>query len=161
MAGTHDAIGTWDVSGRPLLLAAAGAKSREEPRPRAASRREHGKHERNKPFGRTRDESERPARLARRDAKSELAQVCAHHCFNVATGPTRVNTPRIHLAHLGLILPHESVPGTSRHFAAMQRLVRCWSKSRHREALARNGSVVNDPQATIGARRDSLTFGTP
>jgi hypothetical protein len=31
MAGTPDAIGPRDVGGRPLLLAAAGAKSREEP----------------------------------------------------------------------------------------------------------------------------------
>src|ERR1700704_4677635 len=81
MAGTPDAIGTQHVSGRPQLSAAAGAKSREEPRqerPRAAWKREHGSEE---PFGRTQDESERPARLARREAKSELAQVRAHHGF--------------------------------------------------------------------------------
>src|SRR5712671_788678 len=79
---TPDAIATRDVIGRPLLSAAAGAKSREEPgqeRPRAALKREHGKHGSDEPFGRTRDESKWPARLARRDAKSELAQVCAHH----------------------------------------------------------------------------------
>src|SRR3982074_664070 len=33
---------------------------------------------------RTRDESESPARSARRDAKSELAQVHAHHALNIA-----------------------------------------------------------------------------
>ena len=51
MAGTLDASATRDVSGRPLLSAAAGAKSREEPgeeRPRAALKREHGSDE---PFG--------------------------------------------------------------------------------------------------------------
>src|SRR5260370_41913353 len=40
MAGAPDEIGTRDVSGWPLLSAAAGAKSREEPseeRPRAGS----------------------------------------------------------------------------------------------------------------------------
>src|SRR5205823_408956 len=70
--------------GRPLLSAAAGAKSREEPgheRARAASKTDHGKHGSDEPFGRTRDESEQPARSARRDAKSELAQVRAHHGF--------------------------------------------------------------------------------
>ena len=36
------------------------------------------------PSGRARDESEQPARLARRDAKSELAQVRAHHALNIA-----------------------------------------------------------------------------
>src|SRR6266481_5235430 len=80
-AGAPDAMGTRDVSARPLLSAAAGAKSREEPgqeRPRAAWKREHGSDE---PFGRTQDESERPARLARREAKSELAQIRAHHGF--------------------------------------------------------------------------------
>ena len=69
------------VGGRPLLSATAGAKSREEPgqeRPRAALKREHGSDE---PFGQTQDESEQPARLARREAKSELAQVRAHHGF--------------------------------------------------------------------------------
>ena len=88
IAETPDAIGTRDVSARPLLSAAAGAKSREEPgqeRPRATWKREHGSDE---PFGRTQDESERPARLARREAKSELAQVRAHHGF-VHSGRTR------------------------------------------------------------------------
>jgi hypothetical protein len=94
MAGTPDAIGTRDVSGRPLLSAAAGAKSREEPsqeRPRAALKREHGKHGSDEPFGRTQDESEQPARSARRHAKSELAQIRAHHGLGLATGPARVN----------------------------------------------------------------------
>jgi hypothetical protein len=38
--------------------------------------------------GQTRDQSEWPARSARRDAKSELAQVRAHHGF-VRSGRTR------------------------------------------------------------------------
>src|SRR5258706_11513478 len=76
------------VSCRPLLSATAGAKSRGErgqERPRAAWKREHGSDE---PFGRTQDESERPARLARREAKSELAQIRPHHGF-VHRGRTR------------------------------------------------------------------------
>src|SRR5580704_18606374 len=47
IAETPDAIGTRDVSGRPLLSAVAGAKSRVKPdqeRPRAGLKREHGKH---------------------------------------------------------------------------------------------------------------------
>jgi len=55
--------------------------------------------------GRTRDESDWPARSARRDAKSELAQVRAHHGFvhsdrtrarQLASSPSRApgtNTP--------------------------------------------------------------------
>src|ERR1700676_902225 len=80
-AGTPDAIGTRDVSGRRLLSAAAGAKSREEPgqeRPRAALMREHGSDE---PFGANSRRKRMPARSARRGAKSELAQVRAHHSF--------------------------------------------------------------------------------
>jgi hypothetical protein len=34
--------------------------------------------------------------------------------LNIATGPARVNSPQVRPAHLGLILPHESVPGPSR-----------------------------------------------
>src|SRR5712671_5424289 len=79
------------VSCRPQLSAAAGAKSREEPgqeRPRAGLKREHGSDE---PFGRTRYDSKSPARLARRGAKSELAQIRAHHGFVLATRFARVN----------------------------------------------------------------------
>src|SRR5882757_11237187 len=105
IAEIPDAIGIRDVSGRPLLSAAAGAKSREEPgreRPRAASRREHGKHGRDKPFGRTRDESKWPARLARRDAKSELAQVCAHHGSEHSDGTPGASTRlKVRRAYLG------------------------------------------------------------
>ena len=84
-------LGTRDVSGRPQLSAAAGAKSREEAgqeRPGAGLKREHGSDE---PFGRTRDEAEWPARSARREAKSELAQIRAHHGFVLATRSARVN----------------------------------------------------------------------
>jgi len=48
MAATPDAIGTRDVSGRPLISEAAGAKSREEPgqeRPRSALKRGYGSDE--------------------------------------------------------------------------------------------------------------------
>jgi hypothetical protein len=42
--------------------------------------------------GELEDESEYPARSARREAKSELAQVRAHRGFcDIATGPERVN----------------------------------------------------------------------
>src|SRR5260221_433380 len=84
-------LGTRDVSGRPQLSAAAGAKSPEEPgqeRPRAGLKREHGSDE---PFGRTRYDSKSPARLARREAKSELAQIRVHHGFVLATRSARVN----------------------------------------------------------------------
>src|SRR5258706_10266093 len=87
------------VGGRPLLSATAGAKSREEPgqeRPRAALKREHGSDE---PFGRTQDQSERPARLARREAKSELARVRAHHGLYIATRLARVNPPPLRPAN--------------------------------------------------------------
>src|SRR5258708_2116590 len=79
------------VSCRPQLSAAAGAKSREEPgqeRPRAGLKREHGSDE---PFGRTRYDSKTPARLARREAKSQLAQLRAHHGFVLATRSASVN----------------------------------------------------------------------
>src|SRR5258705_4320421 len=92
MAGTPDAMGTRDASGRPQLSAAAGAKSREkcgQEIPRAALKRKHGS---TRPFGRTRDDySESPARLARREAKSESARVRAHHGLVLATTPSRVN----------------------------------------------------------------------
>jgi hypothetical protein len=61
IAGTPDAIGTRDVSARPLLSAAAGAKSRKElgqERPRAALKREHGKHGATSLSGELDDESE-------------------------------------------------------------------------------------------------------
>src|SRR5258708_35430214 len=92
------------VNGRPLLSATAGAKSREEPgqeRPRAAWKMEHGS---DKPFERTRYDSKSPARLARREAKSELAQIRAHHGLYIATGPASVNSPQVRPAHLGPIL---------------------------------------------------------
>src|SRR5882757_9710429 len=44
-----------------------------------------------RPFDRTRDASGSPARLARREAKSELAQVRAHHALVLAITPTQVN----------------------------------------------------------------------
>src|SRR6267154_941431 len=94
IAETPDAMGTRGVSGRPLLSAAAGAKSREEPgqeRPRAALKREHGSDE---PFEANSGRKLWPARSARREAKSELAQVRDHHGFVLATGPARVNLPQ-------------------------------------------------------------------
>src|ERR1700693_6183666 len=97
-------LGTRDVSGRPQLSAAAGAKSREEPgqeRPRAGLKREHGSDE---PFGRTRYDSKSPARLARREAKSELAQICAHHGFVLATRSSRVNLGMSALNHQAPLL---------------------------------------------------------
>src|SRR5580704_12228242 len=109
IAESPDAIGTRDVSGRPRLSAAAGAKSREEPgqeRPGAALNREHGSDE---PFGANSRLKRWPARSARRQAKSELAQVRAHHGY-IATGPARVNSPQVRPAHLGLILRTRRVP---------------------------------------------------
>jgi hypothetical protein len=53
MAETPDAMGTRDLSARPLLSAAAGAKSREEPgqeRASAALKWEHEKHVSNELF---------------------------------------------------------------------------------------------------------------
>src|SRR6266850_3249669 len=81
MAGTPDAIGTRDASGRPLLSAAAGAKSREEPgqeRPRAALKREHGSDE---PFGANSRRKPMAGAISAPRGKSELAQVRAHHGF--------------------------------------------------------------------------------
>ena len=95
MAGTPEEIGTQDASGRPQLSAAAGAKSREErnqERTKAALNREYGKHGSDEPFGRTRDKSEQPARSARQDAKSELAQVCAHHDIEHSDRTPRAST---------------------------------------------------------------------
>src|SRR5882762_3937344 len=98
MAVTPDAIGTRDASDRPLLSAAAGAKSREEPgqeRPKAALNTEHGEHASNEPSGRTRDESngrrgQRAGMLSRSWLRFVLMMT-----LNIATGPARVNAPQV------------------------------------------------------------------
>src|SRR5580692_3830519 len=85
-------LATRNVSGRPLLSAVAGAKSREGPgqeRHKAALKREHGSDE---PFGANSRRSEWPARSARRGAKSELAQVRAHDDFEHSDRTQRAST---------------------------------------------------------------------
>jgi len=105
----------WDagrVSGRPLLSEAAGAKSREEPgqeRPKAGLKREHGSARAFRCELETK--AEWPARSARQEAKSELAQVRAHHGVvhsDRTSAPS--NSPQVRPAHLGQILRTRQVP---------------------------------------------------
>src|ERR1700676_1888035 len=115
MAGTPKTIATRNVGGRPLLSAAAGAKSREtrgQEGPKAALKREHGR-KRTFPGELETKANGRRGQRAGMLSRSWLRFVLIV-ALNLATGPARVNSPQVRPAHLGLILPHESVPGPKR-----------------------------------------------
>src|SRR5260370_13974599 len=95
MAGTPNTTATRNLSGRPLLSAAAGAKSREAPGqegPKAALKREHG---RNEPFR----ANSRRKRMVRRGqhagglSRSWLRFVLITTLY-IAAGHARVNSPQ-------------------------------------------------------------------
>src|ERR1700736_4802047 len=115
-AGTPDAIGTGDVSGRQLLSAAAGAKSREQhgqERPRAALKREHGSDE---PF---RANARRKANGRRGQRAGMLSRSWLRFVLttplSIATRPARVNASAVLPARLrGRISSHRRDRGGDR-----------------------------------------------
>jgi hypothetical protein len=96
-------------------MQAVGRSYRQRPvlsRAKNRARRDFGGYRRGntgaKPFGRTRDDSELPTRLTRRKAKSELAQVRAHHGLVLATTPTRV---KLWMSAMGQLQPFPALAG--------------------------------------------------
>jgi hypothetical protein len=109
IAETRDAIAMWDISGRPPLSAAAGAKSHEGPsqeRPRAALTREAG----NTGTTNLSGELETTANNRRDQRAGMLSRSWLRFvlitALNIATGPAHVNSPHVQVVPQFEILPH-------------------------------------------------------